>query len=159
MRIQGVDRKDKNIWFKWSLVIVWCALIFYATASPYFTGDNTAKIINELVSKDQITEELKTPTDEDSSRFSINKLVRKAAHLSVFGMLALLIRFALSKSRYQYLIAWSLATLYGVFDEFHQSLTPGRTASINDVGYDSLGALIALTLYWVYVRDKDRKTN
>ena len=158
MRIQGVDRKDKNIWFKWSLVIVWCALIFYATASPYFTGDNTAKIINELVSKDQLIE-LKTTIDEDSSRFSINKLVRKTAHLSVFGMLALLIRYALSKSRYQYLIAWSLATLYGVFDEFHQSLTPGRTASINDVGYDSLGALIALTLYWLYLRGGNRKIN
>jgi VanZ family protein len=152
-----VRRITKKKWVKWTLVLLWCGLIFYATQSPNFTGDNTAKIIKKITEKDQNTVENETSI-ENKVGLSLNKLVRKGAHLSVFGALAILIVIALSNIRYRYSIAWFLATLYGVFDELHQSITPGRTASIIDVGYDSLGAILALLLYSFYVKRK-KQTN
>jgi VanZ family protein len=146
-----VRRIIEKKWIKWTLVLIWCGLIFYATQSPNFTGDNTAKIIKQITDKEQNTVE-KEANIENKEGFSLNKLVRKGAHLSVFGILAILIVIALSNIRYRYSIAWFLATLYGVFDELHQSITPGRTANIIDVGYDSLGALLALLLYNFYVK-------
>ena len=49
-----------------------------------------------------------------------------------------------TKSRW---IAWLLAILYAVTDEFHQSFVPGRHPTAFDVlVYDNIGALISLWL-------------
>ncbi len=38
-------------------------------------------------------------------------------------------------------------TLYGAIDEWHQSFIPGRDASLLDAASDSLGCMLAATLY------------
>ena len=43
-------------------------------------------------------------------------------------------------------IAFSLAVLYGVSDEVHQTFVAGRTASEVDVGLDAAGAAIGVAL-------------
>jgi VanZ family protein len=42
--------------------------------------------------------------------------------------------------------AWALAfaMLYGVSDEWHQAFVPGRSPALNDVGADTIGALVAV---------------
>jgi VanZ family protein len=45
------------------------------------------------------------------------------------------------------LLASMVGTAYGASDEFHQSLVPGRTASLYDVLFDALGVLLAAALY------------
>ena len=42
-------------------------------------------------------------------------------------------------------IAALLATIYGVSDELHQRLTPGRNADVNDVVADAIGAITGAT--------------
>ena len=45
-------------------------------------------------------------------------------------------------------VAWLLAIIYALTDEFHQSFVPGRHASLIDVAlFDNLGALISLLAY------------
>lgn len=44
------------------------------------------------------------------------------------------------------LAAWVAAVLYGVSDEFHQSLVPNRDANWLDVGFDALGAAVGIGL-------------
>jgi VanZ family protein len=44
------------------------------------------------------------------------------------------------------LAAWTLAVLYGVSDEFHQSFVPNRHASALDVAFDALGAAVGVGL-------------
>ena len=44
------------------------------------------------------------------------------------------------------LLAWSLAVLYGMSDEFHQSFVPNRDANWLDVGFDAIGAAIGVAL-------------
>ena len=45
-----------------------------------------------------------------------------------------------------------LAALYGVTDELHQTLVPGRTAAVSDVAADVAGAVLAVTAGWSWRR-------
>jgi VanZ family protein len=39
-----------------------------------------------------------------------------------------------------------IASVYGVFDEWHQSFVPGRYGSLGDVALDALGAVLGVLL-------------
>jgi VanZ family protein len=55
-------------------------------------------------------------------------------------------------------LAWLFAVLYAATDEFHQSFTPGRHASFEDVLiYDNLGAYLAVLLGGWALERKSRK--
>lgn len=128
----------------WILSIIWCGIIFFINASPTATSVSTASLIS------------------DNSNFStetvssLNYVIRKIAHMTLFGVLAILLVCSTWKIRHSYLIAWILTTIYGALDEIHQIFTPNRTPSIIDVGIDSLGAFLALVLLW-RVQQKNSK--
>lgn len=60
-----------------------------------------------------------------------------------------------STKRKNTLEAWviplSLCFAYALSDELHQSFVPGRTATVRDIGYDSLGMTIALLRQYGYI--------
>lgn len=119
----------------WILVLVWCGMIYHVTSSPAATSSNTSSIIKK---------------ETKASPKSVHKMdfiLRKSAHVTLFGVLALLLLFALGSQKGAPLLAWFLASLYGATDEIHQIYVPDRTPSITDVGIDSIGALIALLLF------------
>lgn len=71
---------------------------------------------------------------------------KKSAHGIGYGLLALSYLHALPNRNYK--LAWFLAVLYSLTDEFHQSFVPGRRASLIDVFvFDNIGAMIALFLH------------
>lgn len=70
-------------------------------------------------------------------------------HISEYAILAWLVRRAIKayyplRSRWYY-IYWTVAIclIYGIGDEFHQSFVPYRDASLLDVSFDTIGAIIA----------------
>jgi VanZ family protein len=74
-------------------------------------------------------------------------VIRKAGHMAVFGILALLLwRAVAGTTAWRRPWAWTLAltVLYAVTDELHQGFVAGRHASAVDVGIDAAGALIAV---------------
>jgi VanZ family protein len=49
--------------------------------------------------------------------------------------------------------ALALTAVYGVVDEFHQSMVSGRVASIGDALADAAGAVLAVPIYaWLVAR-------
>ena len=78
-------------------------------------------------------------------------VIRKAGHMAVFGVLAVLIWRALTYSavRRATLWSWVLAVAYAATDEFHQSFTAGRHPALQDVGIDAVGALLFLLALWL----------
>ncbi len=79
----------------------------------------------------------------------LHSVVRKGAHLTEFASLALLWYRALDWRRSGWQITAALTALvlaagFGALDEAHQMFVPSRTASIVDVGWDSLGAALGL---------------
>ncbi len=80
----------------------------------------------------------------------LNVLVRKSAHFTEYGILALCYLYALGERKRS--LALLLAILYAASDEYHQSFTPLRRPAWTDVLIDSAGAWTALWLMWPWLR-------
>lgn len=89
---------------------------------------------------------------------SLDFAVRKAGHMFVFGVLAMLLWRALTSAEIGRPVLWSwlLTAAYAGSDELHQSFTAGRHPSPVDVGIDAVGALIGLCLLVVWMRLRAR---
>lgn len=78
---------------------------------------------------------------------ALDFIFKKSAHMFVFGVLYILIWRALQLTWFEQpskklsLFAFAICLCYAMADEFHQSLTPGRSPTLRDVGYDTLGML------------------
>jgi VanZ family protein len=82
-------------------------------------------------------------------------LVKKGGHAIGYALLAISYWRGLRFRRERWLLAWLLAMLYAISDEFHQSFVPGRFASPVDVViFDNFGALISLLLVGFYKRQR-----
>ena len=74
-------------------------------------------------------------------------ILRKAAHVVVFAVLAVLLVPALSARRRPVDVsaafrAFAVAVLYAVSDELHQAAVADRDPSVFDVGFDAFGAAL-----------------
>jgi VanZ family protein len=84
-----------------------------------------------------------------------DSIIKKGGHVIGYGLLTLFYWRALDFRPERRWIAWILAVLYGLIDEFHQSFVPGRKPSVWDVLiFDSFGALISLWLISHYRKEK-----
>ncbi|MBI4682809.1 MAG: VanZ family protein [Nitrospirae bacterium] len=69
----------------------------------------------------------------------------KVIHMCAYIPLAYLLYLSLKKSgisKYVFVSALILASIYGITDELHQTFVPGRDASVGDVLADTLGAFL-----------------
>ena len=83
----------------------------------------------------------------------------KGLHVIAYGVLALSALFAVPEQKYQAnpfkisLLVVLFCLLYGISDEFHQYFVPGRMSSIIDLMADTMGAVVAV---WIWYRIKRR---
>jgi VanZ family protein len=99
----------------WLPVVLWAAVIFALSSIPSLgTGLGTWDLV-----------------------------LRKAAHMTEYAVLAFLLIRALGREA----SAVALGVLYAVSDELHQSFVRGRHASPVDVAIDTVGLLIGV-LAW-----------
>jgi len=86
-----------------------------------------------------------TPTQLDA----LHVLVRKAAHLTEYAVLAALWYRAFHRGRHlaprsAATIAFLISLAWAILDEIRQSFVPSRGASAADVALDGVGALLAM---------------
>lgn len=125
----------------WCLAVIVFWIAFYRfTASPLSNGEHTLLLLHKLsfLSNHEI--------------ILLSKIVRKAAHFSVFAIMAIFLRNAIAPHRWSYPAAWILATLYGASDEIHQIYVISRTPLFSDVIIDSLGAAAGLIIIYMWQR-------
>ncbi|MFS0689441.1 VanZ family protein [Sporosarcina sp. 179-K 8C2 HS] len=87
-------------------------------------------------------------------------LIRKGAHVFIFGLLAIVVYSILPKIRYRTIVALLITLAFAIGDEYHQSFTGGRTATSNDVLLDMAGAvtfLLTLRLIQLGLAKRKRK--
>jgi VanZ family protein len=88
-----------------------------------------------------------------SEDVAVERPLRGVAHLVSFGILAGLLLVAISGIRRPGLAAVMLAfagtALYAVSDEWHQSMVPTRSARVEDLAIDVIGALIGPAIAWL----------
>jgi VanZ family protein len=118
----GTMRGARPFAWSWLPVVGWAALIFALSATP----------------------NLRFVPDA-----GLDFVIRKLGHMGVFGILALLLWWAMAGStawRRPWAWAFALTVVYAVSDEFHQEFVAGRHPSSTDIGIDAAGALIALVV-------------
>ena len=77
----------------------------------------------------------------------LQTIINKCGHMIGYGLLALAFWRMFEFEENRFWLAWLLAVLYALTDEYHQSFVPGRHPSLFDaLFFDALGALIALWL-------------
>jgi len=80
---------------------------------------------------------------------------KKGSHMLGYALLAQAYLWAIGKNRPNArLIAWLLAILFAVSDEFHQSFVMGRGATVVDVAIDAFGAWVGLVIPALYLLPK-----
>ena len=68
------------------------------------------------------------------------------AHAAAFGILAMLVRWAVESTPGATLWAFLFAVMFGAVDEWHQSFTPHRDSDIKDLAVDAMAAALAVML-------------
>jgi VanZ family protein len=122
------------------------AIIFFAS-TDVFSATHSGKLLRPLLL-------WMFPNISEGQISTIHSLIRKAGHLTEYAILGLLAARAFYDSanaglrRRWFAFALSLIVFYAFSDEFHQSFTPSRTASVNDSLIDIAGGLAALILYF-----------
>jgi VanZ family protein len=119
----------------------WTAFIFYNSLQP---GSESAEISGRFVRLfGVIFDRLGIAYDHGS----LSIIVRKAAHIFEFFVLALLLFQLFKDNKYRYLGVAVCGFTVAVIDETIQHFVPGRVGAIVDVAIDMGGVALALLLY------------
>jgi VanZ family protein len=95
-----------------------------------------------------------TPSPDDPEIYAlfywVPPSVQNALHVPAYTALGWAWRWAIEAwrraSSARMVSAFAIASLYGVFDEWHQCFVPGRYASLTDVTLDVAGAALGVWL-------------
>ena len=134
-------------------VLAWMLVIF-AASTDLGSAEHTSRFLIPFL-------HWLNPHISGAAIMKIQFLIRKAAHLTEYAVLAmLLLRAVRSGTRAafarQAALVLVLTALYAATDEFHQTFTPSRTASVRDVLIDCTGAAAGLAIYWAMRRIGER---
>lgn len=138
------------------LLAGWMLIIFRFSAQPAVESEKVSGSVSYRVVEaycELFHREL--PSDEiEAQAQAIDYLVRKAAHMTEYAVMALLawafLAGYIGKNVKTYLFALVIAAFYAGTDEFHQLFVPGRAGRFGDVCIDTLGAALFLfVLFWL----------
>jgi VanZ family protein len=132
----------------WLPVIAWMLLIFLAS-TDLMSAQHTSRFIAPFLlwfKPDISPEQIRT----------VQFMVRKAAHVTEYAILAALIVRAfhggIRAVRWAHVFgALLIASTYAALDEFHQSFVASRTGSPRDVLIDASGAVLGACVCWMLI--------
>jgi VanZ family protein len=133
----------------WWPALLWAGVITLASTDA-FSSANTGAVLESIV-------RWSVPAISGECLDAINIFVRKSAHFAEYFIFYVLIYRGIRGRRTGWrwswgLSAWTIAAVYSVVDELHQSFVASRTASAWDSLLDSAGALVALLCVFLVVR-------
>ena len=148
-----LNMNPRSLVSAWMPVLAWMLVIF-AASTDLGSAEHTSRFLIPFL-------HWLHPHISGAAIMKIQFLIRKAAHLTEYAVLAMLLLRALrSGARDAFArqagLVLVIAGLYAMTDEFHQTLAPSRTASARDVIIDFLGAMIGLAIYWSIRRSATR---
>lgn len=126
------------------LCIFWMLVIFWFSAQvaddSQEMSDFFVRLLDALFSLDIMKNEI----IQDMTSF----LVRKAAHMSEYAILAILLGLTIREYKKEpwLLLALTATAAYAATDEFHQLFVPGRSGQLKDVLIDTAGGALGLDL-------------
>ena len=140
----------RNFLKYWLPVLVWMVLIFTVSGDTR-SFQHSSRIIEPVI-------RWLFPYLADDTIHLLVFLARKAAHVTEYALLGLLVWRALRKPTLAYPRPWRWsqagiallwAALYASSDEIHQLFVPHREGRFHDVVIDTSGAALALLALWL----------
>src|SRR5215467_5971693 len=127
-------------------LILWLVVIFIFSTDAFASAE-TSRVITPAL-------QVLFPWLSTEQLEFWHAVLRKLCHITEYFVLAVLTYRVLKQYKSDLIQAklrtLSFAVFAGTFDELHQRFTLFRTASPVDIGYDCLGALVALLLITTY---------
>ena len=136
----------------WALAVCTACLIFFFSSQISVESTNVSDSVTALIAR-IFLKGFKNMSEFDQYAVisSMNGFVRKAAHFSIYTVLAVFVTSALMtyptlsiKLRSTY--AMLICVAYASSDELHQYFVPGRSCEIRDVFIDSCGAALGILI-------------
>ena len=140
----------------WMPVLLMIGLMYWFS-SDTFSGDNTQSILDSLLKW------LVSGMSREDARF-VNYIVRKSAHFVEYAFLALLLYRAFRQDSQRVwdwrwaIYSLSLLSVWAFLDEYRQSLTRTRGASVYDSLLDISGGIFALIVIALLGRWRDARS-
>lgn len=135
------------------LAIVWMCIIFaFSAQTKEESGAVSETFTYHMVSSTRTFFHL----DMSDARVkeiadAIEGFVRKAAHMTEYGILSVLLFIWLGQWEMSFLrrggTAFGAAAVYAATDEIHQLFVPGRAGKFSDVCIDSAGAILGIVVF------------
>ncbi|ACO86010.1 VanZ family protein [Clostridium botulinum] len=125
---------------------IWMVIIFTFSNQPGESSNKNNFFVADVLTKGKI--DLFKHIDYNF----LNFLIRKAAHITEYFILFMLLYYAFKKTFYKNLKikAAIITILYACTDEFHQLFIPGREGKVRDVLIDSIGVFIGVFLIYTF---------
>ena len=139
------------------VTIFWMLLIFGMSGADGETSSGMSGAVCEWIA-DTVMEDFEdySPARQQEIISSMQFYVRKAAHMTEYAILAVLLPVTLAMYGVgERTLVWAgplLCVLYACTDEFHQTFVPARSGSPADVLIDSAGILAGSLLYLAVCR-------
>ena len=141
--------KTKNFLLYWLPALLWTAVVFIFS-SDAFSEKHTGSILEYVLPR------IVGPIRR--ARFDlIQFLTRKSAHVTEYGILALMWLRAWRGAFAGWQLRWARQALavclaVAALDEFHQSFVPSRGSDVKDVALDAMGAALFLLMAFLHAR-------
>ena len=149
----------KNLIFKRILFIIilltaFWAIFNFSEQNGYDSGSLSLKFTSKIVN---IISRFKTLSVAQKLHYiqRLHPIIRKLAHFSIymvvgFSMMGFMCTFDI-RNIIKVIISFFIGVLYAIGDEIHQYFVPGRSASVTDVGIDSLGVFTGIFILVVII--------
>ena len=156
-------RAASNLWrvrlWAYAPLVIWIGVIFFFSSSQG-SMSQTSLFIGPLL-------QFLFPEMPDETRLAVHGLVRKAAHITEYAVLAMLAVRTIGLTTNigtwpTWLISLTIVASVAALDEFNQSFLPQRTGSTYDVLIDIAGGILGILLaalisQWSTRRSMDRR--
>jgi VanZ family protein len=101
------------------------------------------------------------PTAAPTLQFQFSDKILHFVEYSVFSLLLFLTFFTWGKDflrKHVFLLSSFIGIAYGLSDELHQKLVPGRTCDVFDFLADCLGVILIQVGIMLYLKRKEKRT-
>lgn len=140
-----------------ALTLLWMGVIFFFSSQ---NGDESSGVSERILA---FFCEMINYSPTPDRKHLLLLLIRKGAHMTEFGILALLwlatLRSGTDKATWHYPAAFAASSLYAVTDEIHQLFVSERAGRATDWLIDSAGAILFLCIGWLLAKAIDHKNS
>ena len=137
------------------LVATFTAIFYFSSQEGITSNELSQQVIKKIIDFLGPTKNL-SDVEKMELVYTWNPIIRKVAHFSIYTLvgiwgMALMSTYNISNKK-RFILSLEMGILYAALDEFHQNFVSARTASIIDVGIDTLGVITGILIVFIIVK-------